>query len=189
MAFADGSTDCLARLIPSSILDCNIFVGTRPSLLLVASGLEDALIGEDEVATIADDLIHLVSQLDGLVGVLFVELVFLLRHILGLHLLLPDAVPLHDPTVLPWSDHTIWELPVKELGPILEAQVRLFVEGVLVADVVALLLRDAFKGHPLRDVQLLRVQLGRLDADPVHALTLLGEVLPDHPPDLLEGYV
>jgi len=87
MALTDSCTNCLAGLIPSSILHSNIFVRTRPCLLLVASRLEYALIGEDEVATIADDLIHLVSQLDGLVGVLFVELVFLLRHILGLHLL------------------------------------------------------------------------------------------------------
>lgn len=72
MAFADGSAYCLARLLTSSILYCNVLVRARPSLLLVGSGLEDAFIGKDEVATIANDLVDLVSQFDGHVSILLV---------------------------------------------------------------------------------------------------------------------
>ena len=92
MAFADGCTNCLTWLLPSSILNDHILVRASPSLLLVASGLEDALIGKDEVATIFEDLVNLVSKLDGHVGVLLVELVLLLRLVLGLHLLELEAI-------------------------------------------------------------------------------------------------
>lgn len=47
MTLADGSTYCLAGLITSTILNCDIFVWAGPCLILVASGLEDALIGKD----------------------------------------------------------------------------------------------------------------------------------------------
>ena len=87
MALADSRAYCLSRLIPCAVLHNDILIRARPSLLLVASGLKDTLIGEDEVATVTDDLVDLVPQLDGLVGIRLVELVLLLRHILGLHLL------------------------------------------------------------------------------------------------------
>ena len=96
VALADGRANCLAGLLACAILHRDVLVWGRPSLLLVASGLEDALIGEDEVAAVLDDLVDLLPQLDRQVGVLLVELVLLLRHVLGLHLLEPEAVELED---------------------------------------------------------------------------------------------
>ena len=125
MAFADGCTNCLARLLPSSILNDHILVRASPSLLLVASGLEDALIGKDEVATIFDDLVNLVSKLDGQVGVLLVELVLLLRLVLGLHLLELEAIELQDLAEVLGLDDTIRELPMEQLGSLRETQMRL----------------------------------------------------------------
>ena len=113
MALAYGCTNCLSRLISSTILNYDILIRARPSLLLVASGLEDTLIGKDEVATVADDLVDLVPQLDGLVGIRLVELVLLLRHVLGLHLLELEAIELEDLAVVLWLDDTIGELPME----------------------------------------------------------------------------
>jgi len=135
VALADGSTYRLAGLIPCPILHGNVFVRARPSGLLVASGLEDALVGEDEVATIADDLVHLLSQLDGLVGVLLVELVLLLRHVLGLHLLELEAIELEYLAVVLRLDDPIRKLPMEQLGSQCETQMRLSTYRVWVEEV------------------------------------------------------
>ena len=136
MAFADGCTNCLAGLLPSSILNDHILVRASPSLLLVASGLEDALIGKDEVTTFADDLVHLLPQLDGQVGVLLVELVLLLRHVLGLHLLELEAIELQDLAEVLGLDDTIRELPMEQPGSLREAQMCLSMHRVRVEDEV-----------------------------------------------------
>ena len=82
-------------------------------MLLVASGLKHTFISEDEMPTVAYDLVDLLPQFDGQIGVLFVELVLLLRHILGLHLLKSKAVELEDFAHMLWFDHTIWKLPME----------------------------------------------------------------------------
>ena len=147
MAFADGCTNCLAGLLPSSILHDHILVRASPSLLLVASGLEYALIGKDEVATIFDDLVNLVSKLDGQVGVLLVELVLLLRHVLGLHLLELEAIELQDLAQVLGLDDTIRELPMEQLGSLRETQMRLSMHRVWVKNKVQLPLSHRCKGH------------------------------------------
>ena len=120
-----------------------------PSLLLVASGLEYALIGKDEVATIFDDLVHLVSKLDGQVGVLLVELVLLLRLVLGLHLLELEAIELQDLAEVLGLDDTIRELPMEQLGSLRETQMRLSMHRVWVKNKVQLPLSHRCKGHSL----------------------------------------
>ena len=136
MAFADGCTNCLAGLLPSSILNDHILVRASPSLLLVASGLEDALIGKDEVTTLAYYLVHLLPQLDGQIGVLLVELVLLLRHVLGLHLLELEAIELQDLAEVLGLDDTIRELPMEQPGSLREAQMCLSMHRVRVEDEV-----------------------------------------------------
>ena len=136
MAFADGCTNCLTWLLPSSILNDHILVRASPSLLLVASSLEDTLIGKDEVATIFDDLVNLVSKLDGQVGVLLVELVLLLRLVLGLHLLELEAIELQDLAEVLGLDDTIRELPMEQPGSLREAQMCLSMHRVRVEDEV-----------------------------------------------------
>ena len=136
MAFADGCTNCLTWLITSSILHDHILVRASPSLLLVASSLEDALIGKDEVAAVFDDLVHLIPQLDGQVGILLVELVFLLRLILGLHLLELEAIELQDLAEVLGLDDTIRELPMEQPSSLREAQMCLSMHRVRVEDEV-----------------------------------------------------
>ena len=149
MAFADSSTHCLAWLITSSILHDHILVRASPSLLLVSSGLEDALIGKDEVATIFDDLVNLVSKLDGQVGILLVELVLLLRLVLGLYLLELEAIELQDLAEVLGLDDTIRELPMEQPGSLREAQMCLSMHRVRVEDEVQLPLGHRCKGHSL----------------------------------------
>ena len=149
MAFADGCTNCLAGLITSSILHNQIFIWASPSLLLVASGLEDALIGKDEMTTLADDLVHLLPQLDGQVGVLLVELVLLLWHVLGLHLLELEAIELQDLAEVLGLDDTIRELPMEQLGSLSETQMCLSMHRVWVKNKVQLPLSHRCKGHSL----------------------------------------
>ena len=149
MALAYGCTNCLSRLISSTILNYDILIRARPSLLLVASGLEDTLIGKDEVATVADDLVDLVPQLDGLVGIRLVELVLLLRHVLGLHLLELEAVELEDLAVVLWLNDTIGKLPMEQLGSLCETQMCLSLHCVRVHKVVLLLPLHSSKGDSL----------------------------------------
>ena len=113
MTLAHSCTYGLAGLITSTILNCDIFVWARPCLLLVASSLEDALIGKDEVAAVFDDLVHLLPQLDGQVGILLVELVLLLRLVLGLHLLELEAIELQDLAEVLGLDDAVRELPME----------------------------------------------------------------------------
>ena len=65
------------------------------------------------MTTILDDLIHLVSQLDGQVSVLLVQLVLLLRHVLGLDLLELEAVELEDLAEVLRLDHTVGKLAME----------------------------------------------------------------------------
>ena len=149
VARADGSAHGLARLLPSTVLDDHVLVRARPRLLLVASGLEDALVDKDEVAAIADDLVHLLPQLDGQLGVLLVELVLLLRLVLGLHLLELEAIELQDLAEVLGLDDAIWELPMEQLGSLRETQMRLSMHRVWVKNKVQLPLIDRCKGHSL----------------------------------------
>ena len=114
MTFADCCTYCLAGLLACAILHRDILVRARPCLLLVASGFEDALIGEDEVAAFTNDLVDLVPQLDGQVGVLLVQLVLLLRHILGLDLLKLEAIEFQNLAEVLRLDDTIRKLPMEQ---------------------------------------------------------------------------
>ena len=136
MAFADGCTNCLTWLITSSILHDHILVRASPSLLLVASSLEDALIGKDEVAAVFDDLVHLLPQLDGQVGILLVELVLLLRLVLGLHLLELEAIELQDLAKMLGLYNSIRELPMEQPSSLREAQMCLSMHRVRVEDEV-----------------------------------------------------
>ena len=147
MAFTDGCTNCLAGLLPSSILYDHILVRASPSLLLVASSLEDALIGKDEVATIFDDLVNLVSKLDGQVGVLLVELVLLLRLVLGLHLLELEAIELQDLAKMLGLYNSIRELPMEQPSSLSETQMCLSMHRVWVKNKVQLPLSHRCKGH------------------------------------------
>ena len=105
-------------------------------MLLKASGLEDTLIGKDEVAAILDDLVDLLPQLNRQVGVLLIELVLLLRHVLSLHLLELEAVKLQDLAEMFRLDDAIGKLPMEQLASLGEAQVRLHVHVVRIKEIV-----------------------------------------------------
>ena len=185
MTLADSRAYCLSRLISSTVLHYDVLVWARPSLLLVASGLEDTLIGKDEVATVTDDLVDLVSQLDGLVGIRLVKIVLLLRHVLGLHLLELEAIELEDLAVLLRLDDAIRKLPMEQLGSLCETQMRLCTNIFRVEDEVQLPLIHGGKGHSLGSVQLARIEHRRLDTLSLDQLLFLGKVVPHHPLDLL----
>ena len=114
MALADGCTYRLSRLLPSPILDNYILVRSRPCLTLVPSGFEDALIGEDEVAALLNDLVNFVPKLDSLLSVFTIELILLLRLILGLHPLIFKAIELENLTIVLGLEYTVWKLAMKE---------------------------------------------------------------------------
>ena len=154
-------------------------------MLLEASGLENALIGKDEVTTVIYDLIDLVPQLYGQIGILFVEFVLLLRHILGLHLLESKAVELEDLAEMLGFYHTVWKLPMEQPASLGEAKVSLHLHVVGVKKVVQLPLIDGGKGHPFRPMQPARVELRWLDTLPLDGQLLLREVMPHHPLYLL----
>ena len=149
MALTDSRAYCLSRLIPCAVLHNDILVRARPSLLLVASGLEDTLIGKDEVATVADDLVDLVPQLDGLVGIRLVELVLLLRHVLGLHLLELEAIELEDLAVVLWLYNTIGKLSMEKPCSLGETKMRLCLNCIWVHKVVLLLVLNSSKSDSL----------------------------------------
>ena len=157
-------------------------------MLLVASGLKDALIGKDEVAAAADDLGDLVSQLDGQVGILLVEFVLLLRHVLGLDLLELEAIELEDLANVLGLDDTIRELSMEQLGSLRETKMRLFTYVDWVHEVFLLLVLHSSKGHSLGSMQLARIELRWLDAVPLGFQLLLGKMMPYHPPDLFEWH-
>ena len=47
MTSANGGADSLGRLLTCPVFYDDVLIGRRPSLFLVATGLEDALVGED----------------------------------------------------------------------------------------------------------------------------------------------
>ena len=57
MAFAYGSADSLAWLFAGSVFDGDVGSLIRPSILLVASGFEDALIDEYEMSVLLLNLL------------------------------------------------------------------------------------------------------------------------------------
>ena len=72
MAFTDGGTYGLGWLLASAVFDDDVLVWPGPCLLLVTTRLEDALIGEDEVTSVLEDLVDSISQLNSHLGVLSV---------------------------------------------------------------------------------------------------------------------
>ena len=149
VTFADSSTYRLAWLIPCTIFHCNVLIRARPSLLLVASCLEYTLVGEDEVTPLADDLVHLVSQLYGLIGVLFIQLILLLWHIFSLDLLELEAIELKYLTVMHWLNDSIRKLSMEQLPSFCETQMRLITYCVWFHKIYSLLFRHISKGHSL----------------------------------------
>ena len=105
-------------------------------MLLKASGLEDTLIGEDEVTAILDDLVDLLPQLNRQVGVFLVQLILLLRHVLSLHLFELEAVELENLAQVFRLDHSVWKLPMEQLASLGEAQVRLHVHVVRIKEII-----------------------------------------------------
>ena len=101
------------------------------------------------MATVADDLVDLVPQLDGLVGIRLIKLVLLLRHVLGLHLLELEAIEFEDLAVVLWLDDTIGELSMEQLGSLCETQMRLSLHCIRVHKVVLLLVLNSSKGDSL----------------------------------------
>ena len=73
MALADSSADGLTWLLSGSVFDGDVSSLIRPGSLLVASGLEDTLVGEDQMFTVLEDLLDLLLKLDGPLGVLIEE--------------------------------------------------------------------------------------------------------------------
>ena len=102
MAFADGGTNCLGWLLTSTVLDGDILIWPRPCLSLETTGLKDALIGEDQMPIVLEDLVDLVSQIDGHLGVLSIKFILLLRLILDLDLLVLVAIKFQNPTQMFW---------------------------------------------------------------------------------------
>ena len=72
MAFADSGTHCLGWLLASTVFYYHVLVWGGPSLLLIASRLEDALVSEDEMAAFIEDLADLIPKLDGHEGILLI---------------------------------------------------------------------------------------------------------------------
>ena len=68
------------------------------------------------MASFVDDLVHLVPELDRLDSILFVKLIFLLRHILGLNFFVFKAVELEDLAVIFWFKNTVRKLSMEEPG-------------------------------------------------------------------------
>ena len=62
MAAADSSSDGLARLVSCAVLDLNVLVRVGPGKLGEAPGLEDALVSEDEMASLLNDAVDLLVQ-------------------------------------------------------------------------------------------------------------------------------
>ena len=123
MTLAYSSAHCLARLFSSTILYCNIVIWSRPCLSLIAPCLKNAFICEDEMPAIAYDLIDLPPKLYGLIGILLVELVFLLWHVLRFHLLVLEAMELEYLAVVFRLYDAIRKLAMEQLGSLRETQV------------------------------------------------------------------
>ena len=191
MAFTYGGTNGLSWLLTSTVFDNDVLVWPGPCLLLVATCLEDALVGKDEVPSVLNDLVDSISKLNTHLSILSVQLVFLLRLILGLDLLVLVAIELQNPTQMLRLDNSVWKLAVEQLSSLGEAEMGLRTHRVRIEEVVQLLLLHSNKGDSFGSVQLGRVKLWWLDAFPLDGsrLFLLVEVLPHHPLDLLEWQV
>ena len=61
MALTNCRTNGLGRLPSRAILNDDILIWARPSVLLIATGFEHTLISEDEMMTSRKNLIHAVS--------------------------------------------------------------------------------------------------------------------------------
>ena len=71
------------------------------------------------------DFFYFISQFYGLLGVLPVELILLLRHILGLHLLKLVPIEPENLTIVLRPDDSVGKLPVKQFRFFSKTQVRL----------------------------------------------------------------
>ena len=73
---------------------------------------------------------------------------------------------------------------MEQLAALFQIECSVLLESLLVGDVVDLLLGSRPQGHSLRWVYRLRVQLRRLQADPILLFDIF-EMLLDHVPELL----
>ena len=177
MTLADCRTHCLCWLLTSSILYCHVRIRARPCLFLVASGLEDTFVGEDEMATVADDLVDLVSQLDRHVSILLVKFVLLLRHVLSLDLLKLEAIKFENLAEVLRLDDSIRKLTMEQPTSLGEAQMCLSLHILRIEKVIQLSLIDSGKSYPLGSMKLARIELRWLDALPLYGQLLLGKVM------------
>ena len=138
MTFANGGTDSLGRLLTCTVLNGDILIRSRPCLLLITSRLKDTFIGEDEMLSILDNLIDLVFQLDGHEGILLVQLILLLRHILGLNFLELIAIELQDLAVMFGLYNSIRKLPMEQLGPFSKTKMSLILHILVIKKIVLL---------------------------------------------------
>lgn len=136
--------------------------------------------------SVLDDLGDSIPEVDGHEGVLAIKLVLLLRHVLGLYLLVPIAMELQDPAIVLGLDHAVRELPMEELGPLGETQMSLRPHVFGVQQIVLFIGLHGCQGDSLGAMQPAWVELRWLNALPGHlALLLLDEMVADHPFDLL----
>ena len=116
MAFADSGTHCLGWLLASTVFDGDILIWSRPCLPLETTRFKDTLIGEDQMPIVLEDLVDLVSQIDGHLGVLPIKFILLLRLILDLDLLVLVAIEFQNPTQMLGLNDTVGELAMEQLS-------------------------------------------------------------------------
>ena len=140
------------------------------------------------MAAFTDDLVDLVPQLDGQVGVLLVQLVLLLRHILGLDLLKLEAIEFQNLAEVLRLDDTIRKLPMEQPSSLGKAQMCLILHVLRIEKVINLPLIHGGKSDPLRSMQPARVELRWLNALPLDQELLLGLVMAYQPFGPLIGH-
>ena len=132
VALAYGGTDCQARLIACTILDSDVLARWSPSRHLEVPGVEDGLVGEDQVTA---GLLHSRDLLCKLLNQPL-ELLQALRLALGSppdeHLLLLAASLPHELSQRPGSQQTIREPPFETHTPLLQAERSPFTQKVWV---------------------------------------------------------
>ena len=133
------------------------------------------------MAAFTNDLVDFVPKLDGQVGVLLVQLIFLLRHILGLDLLKLEAIKFQNLAEVFWLDDTIWKLPMEHPSSLGKAQMGLSLHVLRIEKVIKLPLIHGGKSDPLRSMQPARVELRWLNALPLDQELLLGLVMANQP--------
>ena len=99
-------------------------------MLLIPSCLENAFIGEDEMATILYYLVDLIPKLYGLNGIFLVERILLLRHINSLYFLEFVAIKLEDLAIVFGFNDTIRELSMEQFGLLSKTQMSLLIHIV-----------------------------------------------------------